>query len=552
MSIAMRELGRATFVLCLGGLVACAKGFSGEEEYQARGAALSPSNFESADGNLDSTGGSHTDWANVTGLTSKSDLASGGDDNAFGQGSKEDSPNVSVVRGSIPPQKSDLTRFYVAHENLNGEFFLYLAWERTNELGSANMDFEFNQATQTLSAASVGAVTINRTAGDLLVTYDFGGSGAPTLGILRWLTAGAGNTKSQCFSANALPCWGNRVDLSASGFADGAVNASTVTDSLGGTPVDLGPNRFGEAAINLSKAGPNGTSIFPPGQCVNFASAFLKSRSSSSFTAELKDFVAPANANISNCGGISIHKTDGTNALAGAGFTLYSGATPSGTACTGGTTVGTCVTNASGDCNFGSNIPWGTYCVAETTTPANYFTANAQSATISPSSNAVTLEFVDVKMPGALQITKTGTNGAALAGAVFTVKDKNDNLVGTSYTTDANGHVCVTGLNVGDTYTVTETAAPANYSIDTTSKSVSITAPAPDCSSGSGAAQVGFTNSPYSAISCNFTSSAGANVTAATIQCTGDNGVSSFTTKSMTNLVPGTYNCTFVITSPSP
>jgi hypothetical protein len=539
---------RMAVVVCFAGLVACAKGFGGEEEFQTRGAALSPSTFESADGNLEASGApGHTDWDTAPARAVKDDLASGGDDNAFGQGSKEDSSNVSVVKGSIPPQKSDLTRFYVAHENLNGEFFLYLAWERTNELGSANMDFEFNQATQTLSDASVGAVTINRTAGDLLITYDFGGSGAPSLGILRWITTG---NKSQCYSANSLPCWGDRQNLSASGFADGAVNSVGIVDTNGSTDVNLGPNRFGEAAINLSKAGPNGTSIFPPGQCVNFASAFLKSRSSASFTAELKDFIAPANANISNCGGIGIHKTDGTNALAGAGFTLYSGATPNGTTCPGGSVVGTCITDANGDCSFGSTIPWGTYCVAETTTPPNYFTADAQAVTISAQSSSATLSFVDIKMPGALQITKTGTNGSPLPGAVFTVKDKNNNLVGTSYVSDANGHVCVTGLTVGETYTVTETAAPANYSIDTTSKSVPITQPASDCSPGSGAAQVGFTNSPYSAISCNFTSSAGANVSSATIQCTGDNGVSSFTTKSMTNLVPGTYNCTFVISSP--
>jgi uncharacterized surface anchored protein len=322
-----------------------------------------------------------------------------------------------------------------------------------------------------------------------------------------------------------------------------------VTDSVESPSISVVQNGFGEAAINLSKAGPGGTSIFPTGQCVNFASAYLKSRSSASFTAELKDFIAPANANITNCGGINVHKTDGTNALAGAGFTLYSGGTPSGTTCSG-TAAGTCTTDASGNCGFGSAIPFGTYCVAETTTPKNFFTANAQAATISATTDSVTLDFVDVKMPGALQITKTGTNGAALAGAVFTVKDHNGTLVGTSYTTDQGGHVCLTGLTIGETYTVTETTAPANYSIDTTSKPVTIAGPASDCSSGSGAAQVGFTDSPYSAISCNFTSSAGASVTSASIQCTGDNGSSSFTTRNLNNLVPGTYSCTFVITSP--
>ncbi len=107
----------------------------------------------------------HTDWSTVAGLNPGVDLASGGGDNSFGQGTKEDSPNVSVVSGSIPPNKSDLTRFYEASEFVggnNGGNFLYLAWERTNVLGSANMDFEINQAT-TPGLGSPGAHTINRT-----------------------------------------------------------------------------------------------------------------------------------------------------------------------------------------------------------------------------------------------------------------------------------------------------------------------------------------------------------------------------------------------------
>src|SRR5499427_4957874 len=165
---------------------------------------LTGSTFAGGDGNLQTnpTTFGATDWQNVGGLHTGVDLASGGGDNSFGQGTKEDDPNVSVVSGSIPPQKSDLTRFYISHESVGGNFFLYLAWERSNVLGSANMDFEFNQATQTLSDSSTGAVTLTRTAGDILITYDFGGSGAPDLGLLRWVTSGA---TSQCFSSNTLP-----------------------------------------------------------------------------------------------------------------------------------------------------------------------------------------------------------------------------------------------------------------------------------------------------------------------------------------------------------
>ena len=250
--------------------------------------ALTGSTFEGNDGNLVVDTSGNTDWANAPNRVRGDDLSSDTNDNSFGQGTKEDNADVTVVSGSIPPNKSDLTRFYVASESASGNSYLYLAWERANVLGTANMDFEINQVDQTTSGLDIaGQHTITRTAGDLLVTYDFtNGGGNPVLGLLKWVTSGP---TSQCFSSNSLPCWGNRVDLRAAGFAEGAVNTATVTDTIA-----LPGLTFGEAAINL-------TAVFPAGQCEVFASAFLKSRSSASFTAEVKDFVAPQPVHLSNC-----------------------------------------------------------------------------------------------------------------------------------------------------------------------------------------------------------------------------------------------------------
>src|SRR5215469_9742432 len=265
--------------------------------------SLSGSTFAGGDGNLltnPTTFGS-TDWQNVAGLNPGFDLPSGSGDNSFGQGTKEDNPAVSVVSGSIPPNKSDLTRFYEASEFANGSNFLYLAWERTNVLGSANMDFEINQAA-TPNLGSPGPHTIVRTAGDLLVTFDFtNGGGRPTLGLLTWVTSGP---TSQCFSSNSLPCWGNHVDLNSSDSIGAVNNLDAVTDPIApNAPRSLSALTFGEAAINLTAAG-----VFPPGTCEAFGSAFLKSRASASFGSEVKDFVAPVPVNISNCGQVTIIK----------------------------------------------------------------------------------------------------------------------------------------------------------------------------------------------------------------------------------------------------
>ncbi len=169
-------------------------------------ANLSGSTFEGNDGNLVVNTTGNTDWVNAPARVTGTDLSNSKLDNAFGQGTKEDDPAVTVVNGSIPPNKNDLTRFYVASEFASGSNFLYLSWERAVNIGAANLDFELNQnVTAGFTGTTTGPVTLNRTAGDLLVTYDFSGSGTPTLGLLKWVTTGA---TSQCFSANALPCWG--------------------------------------------------------------------------------------------------------------------------------------------------------------------------------------------------------------------------------------------------------------------------------------------------------------------------------------------------------
>src|ERR1051325_993 len=151
------------------------------------GGTLPGSTFDTSNGNLTST--TKHDWnppgvpaGNIgpiqpidcsAGLRCGVDQVKSTTDNAFGQGSKEDDEAPTVVSGSIPPNKDDLSRFYINQEKAGTTDFLYLAWERSNLLGSAHLDFEFNQS----STLSANGVTPLRTAGDVLVTFDFGGSG---------------------------------------------------------------------------------------------------------------------------------------------------------------------------------------------------------------------------------------------------------------------------------------------------------------------------------------------------------------------------------------
>jgi Prealbumin-like fold domain len=504
-------------------------------------ANLAGSTFEGNDGNLVVTTPGNTDWVNAPNRVRGDDLASGRGDNSFGQGTKEDDANVTVVTGSIPPQKSDLTRFYVGSEFTNNSNFLYLAWERSNVLGSANMDFEINKLAQP-DLTTTGPKTLNRSAGDLLITFDFGGSGSPVLGLLRWVTSGP---TSQCFSTNALPCWGNRVDLSGLGEAEGAVNSVTVTDPIAN--VSLPAGTFGEAAINLTAAG-----VFPPGTCTAFGSTFLKSRSSASFPAEVKDFVAPQPVNISNCGRVNIHKQDDVGApLQGAVFTLFTDNAPvDGAAPHGAEDVATsltCTTNASGDCSI-LNVPFGNYWAVETTGVPNHSLAADQSFSLTQNTPNLTisLTFIDPRLNGAILVSKTrkhaadGSGDHPHAGVSFTVN-------GVTKQTNATGQACFDGLPFG-TYTVHETV-PAGYHVDANDKSVTVD----NAASCSDATYVGETVTFHNTPLTNLTVSVDSQIdggTSSTIDCvvtsgsTGPNGDGSVTAS---DLEPGTYVCTVVI-----
>jgi hypothetical protein len=358
-------------------------------------ANLAGSPFDAADGNLvldDET----SDWVNV-GVNCVSvpkvgcgiDLPTGQSDDSFGNGTKEDTAVPSVIDGSIPNNKSDLTRFYtkLVTEG-NGKDYAYLAWERVQEpTGTTNMDFEFNKST-TLSA---NGVTPLRTAGDVLIKYDLSQGGTvPTLGYHLWVTSGVG--RDLCEASNSVPCWGKVQSLT--GNFEGSINTVSVVDPIApNAPRTLSARTFGEAAINLTDSG-----IIPAGTCRGFSTAYLKSRSSDSFTAAVKDFIAPQPLNFDKCGRIDVVKQDDdspASALQGAVFTLYKDNAPVGTALGAeDTTTGlTCTTGADGKCSF-TDVPTGNYWVVETTTPAGHDTAAPQQAVVG-ANETVTLTFID-------------------------------------------------------------------------------------------------------------------------------------------------------------
>jgi uncharacterized repeat protein (TIGR01451 family) len=219
------------------------------------------------------------------------------DDNSFGEGTKEDDAVPVVVDSPVPPNKSDLTNFLITEDVVDDNVFLVLGWLRANSLGNANFDFELNQSQET----SANGITPVRTDRDVMISFDFETGGDEVVLTLReW-------------DATAL-AWGPPRDLNSEGTAHGAVNDPIAfgtapngeTNTLtGGVLVD---NTFGEAIIDL-------TQTFTQ-DCRKFVSAYVKGRSSTSFTSALKDFITPFPVEIFTCRTVSLPNTataDATN-----------------------------------------------------------------------------------------------------------------------------------------------------------------------------------------------------------------------------------------------
>jgi hypothetical protein len=407
------------------------------------------------------------------------------------------------------------------------------------------MDFEFNKS----SSISTNGVTPNRTAGDVLIQYDLANGGTnPQLFLSRWVTTGPG---SLCEANNSTPCWGARVNLSAAGDAVGSINTSAITaansDGLGA----ISPRTFGEAQIDFN--------AFASGdECVAFGSAYLKSRSSDSFSAAMKDFIAPLALNFSLCGSIHVVKTDDATPpalLAGAEFDLVEDAAPINNVGGPGaedTVIADSCTTVAGVCDFLA-VQQGEYWVVETVAPTGHELADPayQHVTVTADTQA-TVTFVNPRQTGAILVHKTAKHAAATGG----VKDHADvtfTIAGQTAVTDANGNACVDGLLFGS-YDAVETVPAGYHAEGATTKSATVDNAATCEDDPFVGETLQFVNVPLTNLSVTVDSQIvggtdsqitctppGAPSGAHDTDATGDGGVA------LTDLEPGTYTCVVVI-----
>jgi hypothetical protein len=489
-------------------------------------------------------------------------------DTAFAGGVKQDL-NCPAVVGNKAPNKDDLKRIYLATKvvSVGGvpHTFLELAWVRIPQnttSPSAHVAFEFNKGT-TPCAGSGGLV--QRTAGDMLIVYDFEGgtTDIPQLTLRRWVTSGSCE-----ISSDSAPCWGIATNLTAGGFAEAKVNTfGSVLDTIGPAgSVTLGTSEFGEAGIDLTAAG-----VFSATTCQSFGKAFGVSRSSgNSGTAQMKDLVGPANFSISNCGTITVIKRTAPRGVNQSfGYTTTGGLTPSTFTLNDN---GNTTTDSAGNTRTYSDVPAGSYSVTEDADPANFTftsltcTASGTGTSVTTSTRtanitiagggSVTCVYVNTQSLGAIKITKTSSKGTnpGLAGATFSVTKGGTAITGSPFTTDANGEICIASLAFGD-YVVTETGAPTGYSMDdTTGHTVTVDNNANCTDSTYAGESIGFTDTPLSDIQVNFRDG-GSGATSATISCDNSTGTGSDTaaagwdtSRTVTGVeAPTTIICTITI-----
>lgn len=451
-------------------------------------AAIAPSTFDGLNGNVSTTGSGLTDWEDLTlsnnGVADgkfvyQNDEESGQGDDSFTQGTDENTEPPVPGTGSVPPNKSDLTRFYLGTEKAGpaNKQFLYLAWARVlDPNGTTNMDFEFNQASDGIST---NGVTPNRMHGDVLVEYKLSKGGTvPSIFMYRWLTVDGAEIQgfpTTC-EAGSRPCWSSKRDLTATGIAEGSVNQVTITDDLVSPPVPRTPFTFGEASIDLSGAG-----LFTAGQCTTFGKAYLKSRSSDSFTAALKDYIAPLTINLTNCGKVTVVKqtnpdqsTEQTKASFSFGVSPAAGNPSVSTFDL--TDADSTPVSGEGGVKEITNVAPGQYTISETV-PTGWapeqapsctggnpqYGQNNDSATITvAASSDITCTFYNILKPRLTLVkTITNDNGGSAAASAWTLTA---NGTGNNDISGVTGSTAVTSAVVdADTFALSESGGPSGY-----------------------------------------------------------------------------------------
>ncbi|MCH8991208.1 MAG: hypothetical protein IIA44_05590, partial [Acidobacteria bacterium] len=198
-------------------------------------------------------------------------------------------PNTYEWKAGSTPQKTDINHaLFHTRTAANGDIWIMMAGDRRATSGTSYIDFELLQSTLTkepdgtfLSLGPHGG----RTVGDLVVTLELTRGGAQaTFFVQRWEVDGA-----------AASGYNYHEIVPAAGESYAAANIDSTVwvpyGAFGSTAYEI--NAFAEAALNLSQL----LAVLDP--CIDIPTLFVRTKSSASTTATLKDFIDPVHVNLS-------------------------------------------------------------------------------------------------------------------------------------------------------------------------------------------------------------------------------------------------------------
>ena len=264
------------------------------------------------------------------------------------------------------PVKDDLSNVYGCSATAaDGDVLLYAGAERISANGASHIDYELFQADVGLDGPipctdSPCFFTGSRTIGDLIISVDFENGGAVgSVTLRRW-----DGTEYVIVSSSGLGC--NAADTICVFSNTTAIPSGpwTTYDEHGDTTTTLPINAFTEFGLNLTE--------LLNGNVPCTASALVKTRSSPSFTSELKDFASASFRTCPSKSGTKFHDLDGDGVkdagepgLAGWTIRAYKDTNANGTldAAEAATPAASDVTDASG--NYFMTFQSGRYIVCE-------------------------------------------------------------------------------------------------------------------------------------------------------------------------------------------
>ncbi len=213
------------------------------------------------------------------------DLTGNNDLDVFAESDKVfHDPNTYNWKAGSVPQKDDIQNglIHISVHPITGDLWVVMAGDRRAENGDSYIDFEFLQ--NTLTKNFDGTFTSlgpdgGRTVGDILLTIELTkGGGQASFFVQRWLSDGSGGFTYVDFTP-------------AAGTAFVAANIDSVV-TIPYSPFSYEVNAFGEAAANLTAL----ISSLDP--CFGAKTIWIRTKSSQSPTAQLKDMTEPIQLNI--------------------------------------------------------------------------------------------------------------------------------------------------------------------------------------------------------------------------------------------------------------